>query len=209
MGTPAGLGAWTPAPDREERRPDHLRAASQGSSASGPEETRAGVRVGTPAWNAWRRRRDLPRASSQEGSTSGAETPAGPRAGVPAWQAHRASQEGRAGGGKDLTGSAEDRAGLGTGAWRYDSHAAQRSGAGRGGSERLSPARSVDSPRSTLDAVQHNSVGAARPADVGTLGRAVSEVDSTPATAAQVAGLGPSHADSHGDSGVEVSPTCR
>ena len=198
---------WTPVPDREERRPDILRAVSQGSSASGSEDTPAGVRIGTPAWNAWRRRQDLLRASSQESSTSGADTPAGPRAGVPAWHAHRdidraASQEGRAA--RD-----QNPAGFGTGAWRYDLYAAQRVGAARCGSGRLWPARSVDSPRPPPDAMQHNLCGAARPAKVGTLGRARSEADITPATATQAAGMAQSHADSLGDSGAPVSSACR
>ena len=83
-GDPAGLRGCTLATAQERRRPDILRAASQGSSAGGLQDTPAGVRLGTPAWYAWRRRQDLLRTSSQESSNSGAEAPAGPAEGMPA-----------------------------------------------------------------------------------------------------------------------------
>ena len=85
-GNPAELRVWTPATPRDARRPGAPAAASQASSVSRSAETPAGVRVGTPAWSAWRRRRDLLRASSQESGTSAAETPAGSAEGAPAWQ---------------------------------------------------------------------------------------------------------------------------
>lgn len=210
-GDPAGLRVWTPATAQERRQSDILRAASQGSSASGSQETPAGVRLGTPAWTAWRRRQDLLRASSQESSASGAETPAGPAEGAPAWRVHRdlgraISQEGRAGGAGDTLAFAVNLGGLGTGTWRNNTHAAQRCGAPRGGGGQLWPVRSVDSPRPPLDAMPHNQIGAARLAEDGTLGRAHSAADVTPATAEQMAALRHSHAEYQGGSGAPVEP---
>ena len=204
IGDPAGLRVWTPATAQERRRPDVLRAASQGSSTSASQETPAGVRLGTPAWTAWRRRQDLLRASSQESSTSGAETPLGPAEGAPARRVHRdlgrnMSQEGRDGA-RDILGLAVTLGGLGTGAWRNDTHAVQSFAAARRGSGQLWPVRSVDSPRPPLNALPHNPTGAARLAEDGTLERAHSEA--APA-------LRHSHADCHGGSRAPVNSTCR
>ena len=209
---PLDLRVWTPAAAQERRRPDILRGASQGSSASGSTETLEGVRVGTPAWTAWRRRQGLLCASSQESSASGADTPLGPAEGALARRVRHdlgraTSQEGRAGGAGDILGLAAHLGGLGTGAWRGNTHAGQRFGAARRGSGQLWPVSSVDSPRPPLDALPHLPIGAARLAEMGTLERAHSEA--APATAAQMAALRHSHADCHGGSGAPVSSTCR
>ena len=167
------------------------KGARVGSLPFGDTGEPAGLRVWTLAMPQERRRPDILRTASQASSASGSqETPAGVRLGTPAWNAwrrrrdllHARSQESDASGAETPAGPAE-----GTPAWQVNHYIGRAA-------------------RAPVDFHHHDLVEAGRLAETSTLKRAHSEADTLPLAAPQVAGVGQSKTEVHGDKDVLVSP---